>query len=209
MNEELARLQELYSESSKHSNYQILPESVANLLVNYSITVKSRFERERLSCILSHIDPKGKCVLDIGGNTGFFSVEILDKGAKRVAYFEGNKSHADFVSLATSILGYSKKIKIYNRYYSFTEDKFTYDIALLLNVLHHVGDDYGNTDSSIEDAKRLILSQLNFMAYRAKVIVFQLGFCWKGNQDLLLFKNGTKSEMIDFIVEGSKDYWTV
>ena len=40
-------------------------------------------------------------------------------------------------------------------------------------------------------------------------MVFQLGFNWKGNRNLGLFENGSKVELIDFIAEGVKNYWTI
>ena len=40
-------------------------------------------------------------------------------------------------------------------------------------------------------------------------MVFQLGFNCKGNITTPLFKNGTKSEMIEFIKNGTKEYWEV
>lgn len=35
---------------------------------------------------------EGKSVLDIGGNSGFFTFELIEKGAKKIHYYEGNKA---------------------------------------------------------------------------------------------------------------------
>jgi hypothetical protein len=41
------------------------------------------------------------------------------------------------------------------------------------------------------------------------MLVFQLGFNWKGNRNNGLFKNGTKRELIDFINQGIKGFWEI
>jgi len=201
----------LYAQTSKHSNYQILPEKLTAIIGDNEIQVRSRYESERLDYFLKHINFKNKTVLDIGGNTGYFSFELLDKGAKSVQYYDGNKAHSDFVKLAAKILHLSDKLLVRNAYYSFEKEKgeYSYGIILLLNVLHHIGDDYGDKKISLINAKKEILKELNNLAYRAKIMIFQLGFNWKGNRNMGLFENGTKSEMIDFIRNGSKDYWEI
>lgn len=208
---EIEQLKNLYGNVSKHSNYQILSKRLSLLIGNSEIVVKTRFEEERLRYILKNIDIKNKTVLDIGGNTGFFTFELLDNGAKSIHYCEGNTSHAEFVALAAKILGVANKIEIINKYFSFEDElkNIAYDIVLLLNVLHHVGDDYGEKEISNDRAKQVIIKQLNSFVGKTELLVFQLGFNWKGNRNLGLFKEGTKKEMIDFIIEGTKNNWDI
>jgi len=80
---------------------------------------------------------------------------------------------------------------------------------LLLNVLHHVGDDYGDPSHSIESAKQNVLNSLSALAKRTKYLIFQLGFNWKGDILLPLFADGTKRELIEFVREGTKDSWVI
>ena len=87
------RLVRLYQETSKHSNYQILPKRLAEKKELQSLIVKSRNEKIRLDYFKSAIDFSSKRVLDIGGNSGYFSIELLDSGAEFVHYYEGNKEH--------------------------------------------------------------------------------------------------------------------
>ncbi len=204
-------LKTLYSQSSKHSNYQILSKRLSLIIGNNKIKIKSRYEVERLKYILKYLNVNKKTIADIGGNTGFFSFELIDSGAEKIYYYEGNKTHADFVSLAANVLNIENKIEVANKYFSFENDIINkeYDIILLLNVLHHVGDDFGNEGISIEMAKQNIIKQLNSLADKTSILIFQLGFNWKGNRNLGLFKEGTKKEMIDFISEGVKNYWTI
>ena len=201
---------ELYERTSKHAHYQVMPRVLSSLIRSDDITVKTRYEKERLDYILANIEIAGKNVLDIGGNTGFFSFEMLDHGAACVDYVEGNADHCKFVQKAVDYLQWNDKFTVRNQYYTFNAHSGErYDIVLLLNVLHHIGDDYGNDVLNIQEARKSILEQLNSMADVSELLVFQLGFNWKGNRNICLFPNGTKKEMIDFITQGIQSYWDV
>jgi len=203
-------LKQLYAVNSKHSNYQILSNRLSELLDENLITVNSRYEKERLEYIFNKISVKDKRVLDIGGNTGYFSFEILEHGASNVHYFEGNKHHAEFVKLAANELGYTDKISINNEYYTFKQSEpQNFHITLLLNVLHHIGDDYGDKSLNIKKAKENILKQINAMANKTEYLIFQLGFCWQGNIKTGLFEQGTKLEMLDYLDKGTRQHWDI
>lgn len=208
----ITKLKRLYAKGSKHSNYQILFQRLS-LLLGDGIVVKSRYENERLKFILDNIDVKDKTILDIGGNTGFFTFELIDNGAKKVVYFEGNKAHYDFVNLASSVLGISDKIHLKNKYLNFSNDEELdgsyHDITLLLNVLHHLGDDFGDKKTTLDRAQKNIITHLNYFADKTSLLVFQLGFNWKGDPRHCLFKNGTKKVLINFVLDGTKEYWDV
>jgi len=205
------KLKKLYANESKHSNYQVLSERLNLLIGNDQIKVKTRYEKQRLKYILNNIDVKGKTVLDIGGNTGYFSFEMIANGASMVHYYEGNKEHAEFVRLSAKVLGVTENIVIKNEYLEFDEDldKNKYDIVLLLNVLHHVGDDYGKKELTVVQAKKIITDQLNKLSPLSGTVVFQLGYNWKGNRDIGLFDKGTKKEVIDFVGLGIKHKWEI
>lgn len=208
--EEQDALLACYHEAGKHANYQVLAPDVAALLEGRAIQVKTRWEKERMACISQTLPLAGKRILDIGGNTGFFSFEALRLGAKSVRYVEGTPAHARFVQLAAQALHCGKKLEIENTYYDFAaHSPQRFDIVFLLNVLHHVGDDYGDPNVSKEKAKQTMLTQLNAMATQASWMVFQLGFNWKGNRLLPLFREGTKSEQIAFIRQGVTGCWHV
>lgn len=197
-----------YNNVSKHSQYQILPERLAMFVDQSNLRVKSRTEKERLGYVLKKVDLKGKTVVDIGGNTGYFSFESLNSGVEFVTVYEGNQTHADFINTAIDLLDVRDKMEVVNSYYTFKECA-KYDVCFLLNVLHHLGDDYGDNMLSIEEAKRQMIVQLNNMALISKEIVFQMGFNWHGNRNRCLFANGTKKELIDFVELGVSEYWEI
>ena len=157
--EELLRL---YNQTSKHSNYQILSERLRLIFDIDKLELKLDMNRERLSYIKKNISFKHKYFLDVGGNTGYFSFELLDLGVEKVHFIEGNAIHAKFVSKSAEIIGVHDRIEISNQYLTFKDelDDRKYDVILLLNVLHHLGDDYGNKKISIEKAKDNILTQI-------------------------------------------------
>jgi len=206
----VAKLKELYANNSKHSNYQILSDRLSSIIGDDQIEVVSRYERERLDYVIKNISLQGRTVLDIGGNSGFFTFEAIENGAKSVHHYEGNKEHSEFVAEASSVLGYQEKVEVTNAYYSFeSEGGKEYDVVFLLNVLHHFGDDFGDETLSIEAAKNQMITQLNNMASKTDNLIFQLGFCWKGNRDVGLFEQGTKKELIDFIVKAVEGVWDI
>ncbi len=205
---EIEELRKLYLNTSKHSNYQVLPSALKKVLQEDLLEIKSRHEDARLEYMKRWLDFRGKTILDIGGNTGFFSFEMVEQGASRVCHFEGNNDHSKFVELGSKVLGLDSKIETISQYFNFKDETSKYDIALLFNVLHHIGDDYADA-SDVNVAKARIIEQVNFMSGVASELVLQLGFNWMGNPELPLFANGTKSEMIDFVRNGVKDQWDI
>lgn len=205
-----SRLIDLYNQLSKHSHYQILANPLKTLISHNLTDIHSRYEKERLDFILKHLQSENVLLADIGGNTGYFTLEFVQHGAKTAFFFDGNKAHSDFMQEAVTVLGWQDRIEVNPYYINFDQDlSLNVDIALLLNVLHHVGDDYGEDTKSIELAKKSILDSLALLSRNTKFLVFQLGFNWKGNRELPLFKSGTKKELIDFIDFGTRDSWAI
>lgn len=200
-----ARLRRLYEQSSKHSGYQSLAPSLTAILGASAIDAADKYENERLAFIQSHVSFENKRVVDVGGNTGFFALTAAET-ASRVDYFEGNADHAAFVDEAVSALGLGERVNVHASYLEFDDLPETrYDVMLLLNVLHHVGDDFGDGGLSLEQAHDQIIRDLRAALQIAEVIVFQLGFNWQGNVAQPLFAGGTKAEMISFIKSGIND----
>ena len=208
--DELVLILKKTGNKEKHRGYHIIPERLNSRLEEESL--KSRFvfyERERLSFIKSKLNIAGKKVLDIGCNTGYILFDLLDSGASDVTGYEGKLLCAEFLNKAIELFGEEKRFHFYNRYYEFNKINEVFDIIVLLNVLHHVGDDYGDKNLNIKYAKDKILEQLNSLADSSRNLVFQMGFNWQGNINQCLFEYGTKGEMIQFVKEGIQGNWEI
>lgn len=209
MKVEAEKLLELYNKKSKHSSYQQLPEVLNSFFFRNITQSISRYEKERMKWVKEKISLQGKSVLDIGGNTGYFSFEAISAGANDVTYIEGNKEHAEFVGMSADLLRYD--ITVINEYLDFVAYplKKNHDIVFLFNVIHHFGDDFGQQDSSISEAKNRMSNAINFFADKCSELVLQMGFCWKGDRDKPLFQNGTKKEMIGFVTDAAYPNWKI
>lgn len=207
----LDRLVELYNRMSKHSQYQVLAAPLRCLISNRTLKTHSRFEQERLEFILNHVTVAGSTFADIGGNTGFFTIELINRSAHSVLFIDGNQEHCDFVAESIDILGWQNRVLILPHYLRFDDDlaKINVNICLLLNVLHHVGSDYGGYLESIEAARKSILDSLTRLSNYSKFLILQLGFNWKGDKKLPLFEKGTKQEMIEFVESGTRGTWKI
>ncbi|CAD5109258.1 class I SAM-dependent methyltransferase [Zestomonas carbonaria] len=210
--EQLDKLKRLLVDTAgtrKHSAYQLLATPVKELLGDVGVDIRSKHEFERLAYMQSKVDFQGRKVLDIGCNTGFFLFESLQADAVHVTGYEGSAAHAAFVEEAARLLQLEKSLEIRSRYFDFETLPGHFDIAFLLNVLHHVGDDYGDPALTIEQAKVSILKQLNRMSRVTDRLIFQLGFNWRGDPARGLFTHGTKAEMIEYIREGTSGFWKI
>lgn len=206
MNE--ARLRKLYNNTSKHSEYQILAPAIMQLLPELQVCQGiARYEMERFSAIKKVISFKEQRILDIGGNTGYFSFELVANGAAHVTFVEGNHTHWEFVNEAVQVTGFSERITCKNQYFQFNENlDSSFDTIFLLNVLHHVGDDFGNA-GDIHLARDAMGSALKRLASYTRFLVLQIGFNWMGNINYPLFQNGTKEEMVNWIGEVIQNEW--
>lgn len=199
----LEKLKKLYAHPSKHSNYQELPSRLRAMLAMKAQTHQARHDIARLQFISEHLSVKDTNILDIGANTGFFSFEMLERGASATTLYEGNAAHADFIRICAEVLGVADKLTVFDCYYHFEDKPSTipFDIVLLLNVLHHAGDDFATDIQDMNLARKFIADGLRHVLSCGKHTIFQLGYCWKGDRNRSLFRYGTKTEQISFVEE--------
>ena len=82
-------------------------------------------------------DLRGKSVLDIGCNAGFYSIEMKRRGADRVVAIDFDERYLAQARLATEVLGFDvefHKLSVYDLHQ--LGEKF--DVVLFLGVLYHL-----------------------------------------------------------------------
>ena len=206
----LERLKDCFRSNPDDFKYQALAGNIRRILGEASVREYHKYEEERLQYILSKLDIRDKCVVDIGSNAGYFAFELLDAGARKVICYEGIGTLTQFMQPSADALGVTDRVDVRSELFDFSTIEHSLgDVALLLNVIHHFGRYYGDAKLSMEEAKKGMIEQLNAFSKVAPQIVFQLGFNWKGDPHHPLFKEGTKAEMIEFISNGISDTWEI
>lgn len=203
------RLRFLYSTISKHSNYQSIHPIVSDAFPELRCDIRGKLDRQRFECAASCVRLSEATICDIGANSGYFSIAAVRAGAKLVTSYEPNSHHAEFLRISASALGLEERIVVKCELFdpnAAMKANSRYDVGLFLNVLHHLGDDFGPKRFGIEAAKREMLSLLARMAGVFDVLVFQIGFNWKGDRRYPIFERGTKSEVSEF-VNAVSDSW--
>lgn len=209
-NPEAENLRQLAKIESKHSTYQSIHPSLLPIIGdNYH--PDGKYEKSRFDRMQTLTPMSGKNILDIGANTGYFSISASEAGAEHVTAIEGNDAHAHFIHHAANLLGFSQKLKVENKYFNFSENLHPtpFDITFCLNVVHHLGDDFGDPCIDLKEAKQRMLDALNKLATWTRLLWFQMGYNWKGDRTKPIFEKGTKPEMLNFIKSGISDHWEI
>ncbi|MFA7282585.1 MAG: class I SAM-dependent methyltransferase [Sterolibacterium sp.] len=200
----------LYLQRSKHASYQLVHPLVAPHMPDIEGLPAGKLEIERQAYFDRSLPLSGARVLDIGANTGYFSFGALHSGASHITCYEGNVEHATFVTYAAKMAGLSDKLTMNACYFDFLQPfEPAFDVTYCLNVLHHLGDDFGDDSLGIDAARTQMLRCLNYMASITRTLMLQLGFNWKGDIRHPLFLGGEKAALIAFVTQGSADHWMI
>lgn len=180
-------LQKLYSDASKHSVYQNIPDFVsAELGYTESIDEAWRGDRPRLTYLLAKRTPEpGERWLDFGANTGFFTLSLAKKYPKTAFIaVEANPNHARFISSVARYFRLDNIVTI-QRAIGLRElgELPQCDFLLHLNVLHHAGHDF-DTDLVSDKSRFPEYSReyLKLLSTRTNGMLFQIGSNWGGNK---------------------------
>ena len=203
-------LRALYDAQSKHSSYQLIHPTLLPLLGDASGLPAGKLEEQRQRYFERAVPMADRTVLDIGANTGYFSFAALQSGARRVRSQEGNAAHAHFIEAAARELGVADRLEVVPAYFNFepqADERF--DVALCLNVVHHLADDFGDSALTIAQARDQMLVAINAMTAWTRTLVLQVGFNWKGDRHRPLFEGGEKAALIDFVRAGTASHWRI
>ena len=101
-------LETMLAARSKHSTYQELHPLVEKL-VHSKYWTSGKRESARWAFMSRKLPLQGLRVLDIGANTGYFSLGAVEAGAAHVTAIEGNAAHAAFIQACGEWLGWHTK----------------------------------------------------------------------------------------------------
>ncbi|MBI5767162.1 MAG: methyltransferase [Verrucomicrobia bacterium] len=176
----VARLHQLYHDSSKHSVYQSVPVFVARAL-GYQEEIHSlwRSDQPRYDYLLARLDLTiGARVADIGANTGYFSLNLArTRPDLAIEAYEMNPRHAEFIRLTAEAFALDRiVVRAESCDLAGLARLPAYDVMLLLNVLHHAGFDF---DPQVADTNAAFtahaIAYLARLRHRCRQLVFQAG----------------------------------
>jgi SAM-dependent methyltransferase len=203
------QLSALVATRGKHGDYQLLHPWLEGAVAP-GYRPAGKHEAARQAFMRARLPLQGLRVLDIGANTGYFSFGALEAGAAHVTAFEGHRAHAAFVAQAARALGLADRLTVHHDLFDFQRPlRARVDVALCLNVLHHLGDDFGPRPEGRDAALAAMARALAALAGTADRCWFQLGFNWKGDRRLPLFEHGTKAELIGFVEQACAGVWAL
>jgi hypothetical protein len=187
VNELKAELQKLYSDASKHSVYQNVPDFVsAEIGYTEPIDEAWRGDRPRLSYLAGLRAPKaGEQWVDFGANTGFFTLSLA-KQYPRTSFVavEANPNHSRFISLVAKYFALDN-VSVFERSIGAAQlaQLPRSDFLLHLNVLHHAGHDFDAAEvRAPEGFPGYARRYLALLRERTRGMLFQLGSNWGGDK---------------------------
>lgn len=135
-----------FASSYKFKNYQ-------KIILPYGIEIDGIDLQETADMILPK-DLKGKSVVDIGCNYGYFCHEAKKRNAKEVIGVEISKETARIARKIADIIG--DNVKIVDSVDKLNANR-TYDIILLLNIVHHLDNPFQFIKNLSKKCRKLII----------------------------------------------------
>jgi hypothetical protein len=200
----IKKIYDIYGEKSKHSNYQSMPDFVEKeLSIQVDIDHNWRSDKIRYDFIKSHINLDNKTILDIGANTGFFSLSLAHDYSTKVYAYEANNKQCELITEIKTIFSLDN-LEILNQSLSLNTIELLpkSDICLLLNVLHHAGCEFDQElVKSRDDFSSYVKNFLTLLKSKTDTLVFQFGYNWGGNKENPIIDNNDYESMLDFLLE--------
>lgn len=181
------KLEILYNDASKHSNYQNVPEFVSNEL-GYSEVINEEWRGDSARYFYLNSKLKNmniKSISDIGANTGFFSLSLANQNSNILCnVYEINRNYCSYIKIIKDHFDL-KNIKIYNKGICLSNilELHQTDVVINFNVLHHAGVDFDkNLIKRQDDFKPYAIKYLNKFKHITNIMFFQMGYNWGGDK---------------------------
>ncbi len=188
-NDQTDRLVDLIKGTTKHGNYQQLPPTLPPEILSQVYHYDSvRLESARFEWLDSHSVFKNKKILEIGANTGYFSIRAAsERGASSIAY-EPDPKLAEAMRIISCMCNTDNNIEVRSEPFTLTKPELLpqADLIINLNVIHHAGFDFDQeTVKKIDDWKLYAIEYLKRLTGIGPLMVFQTGYTWGGGSDNL------------------------
>lgn len=188
-NDQIDRLADLIKGSTRYGNYQQLPPTLPpGILSQLSCYDTIRLEAARFEWIDSHGVFTNKKILEIGSNTGYFSIRaVSERGAKSIAY-EPDPKLAEAMQIISRICNTDNHIEVRSEPFTLIKPRKLpqADLIINLNVIHHAGIDFDQENvKTIDDWEPYAIEYLKRLTGIAPLMVFQTGYTWGGGADSL------------------------
>lgn len=193
----------LWHSAGKHGVYQQLPQFLSDDFGGIQAPIDERWrgDRSRLAYLRTCVDFKGLRIVDIGANTGFFSLTLAHDDGASVTAVEPDPANRDFLKAVGQHYGL--------QHLNVSDAPVTLDtvgnlpqsdLVLLLNVLHHAGDDFDR--AYVPEAAALqayMTDYLGRLAKTTRAMIFQLGYNWCGNKATPILPVRRPFDMLDYL----------
>ncbi len=205
MNKE--QLINLLTTNAKHGNYQQIPPILLDKIPELKKLQKNsiRLDEQRYEWFSEKLDFKNKNVLDIGANTGYFSIRLsTEKDAQVIAYEPFEKHYKAIVEIKNFLSLPDNKLKVEKKGIAINDiEKLpNVDIILFFNVIQHAGEDFDSDKvKNINQWYNYAVEYLQKLAQKANYIVFQMGYSWLGHNGVFCPEN----QIIEFTLKLFKD----
>lgn len=188
-NDQIDRLITLIKGTTKHGNYQQLPPTLPPEILSQVYHYNSvRLESARFEWLDSHSVFKNKKILEIGANTGYFSIRAAsERGSRSIAY-EPDPKLAEAMRTISRMCNTDNNIEVRSEPFTLTKPEVLpqADLIINLNVIHHAGFDFDQENvKTIDDWKLYAIKYLKRLTGIAPLMVFQTGYTWGGGSDSL------------------------
>lgn len=199
-----ANLRALYFDNSKHSDYQNVPQFVQETLgFKVETNRMRRDDISRYEYLIRNVDFTGKRVIDIGANTGYFSLNIAHAFGGIVYSYEVNKNHSELITRIADYCNVSN-IKVFSQGVG-TEDVKALpnaDIMILLNILHHMGSDFdGDLVGNVDQLEQGMVDYLKNVRTKVSSLIFQTGYNWGGDNKKPFISDKDEAEKLETTIK--------
>lgn len=180
----LERIQRAASARGKHTDYQRLPDFLPQHVKDCIPVTSMHLEKERLDWMLERVDFREKRVIEIGANSGYFSLMLARTQKARVDAYEPFPAHAEFTRVLAQVCGLQTAVSVHEEPVTLESISRlpTVDVLIFLNVIHHAGFDFddGSHATDKEQWWRFASDYLSRLKAVSDIMVFQMGYTLGG-----------------------------